>query len=163
VDVFPAAESDTLSGEAPAAPSAADDAVCYYHPEHRAVTVCEHSGRYLCAQCDVEWFGRHMSPEFVASQVYGGDAPFRMRYTRYDLIVRYLAVTGIVFFLYPSLITAPIALYLAWRHWGDARNPAQDFRRSMALGAGISGLSLTLWVLAMAGFVGMLITAGSGA
>ena len=94
------------------------EASCYEHPNKRAVGVCAHCGRFLCGLCEVEVGGSVWCPECL------GPGPSRPKLaaletsrTLYDSIALALATWPLIVFLYVSVFTAPVALYVAIRYW----------------------------------------------
>jgi hypothetical protein len=117
IDVFPAALR-------PAGPAAVGQAVmvegeasCFYHPAKRAVLPCESCGRFLCALCDVELNDQHLCPACLAAGKRKGTLKqFENRRTLYDSLALAVAVFPMIL-VWPSLLGAPIALYIAIRYW----------------------------------------------
>ena len=116
-EVFPALLRPLEQGVAGEALLADDDAACFHHPQKRAVRPCGGCGRFLCALCDIEVGAEHLCPACLESGIRTG----RMQHlesqrTLYDRIALAVAVIP-MFIFYFTLVTAPLAIFLAFRHW----------------------------------------------
>ncbi|MBW1796932.1 MAG: hypothetical protein JRJ21_00720 [Deltaproteobacteria bacterium] len=117
VEIFPALFREFPSG-APAVSLVLDDeATCFYHPKKKAVVPCAVCGRFLCALCDVEFNGRHVCLTCLET----GKKKHKIKNlenhrTLYDTIVLFLAIAPMVF-VWPTILTAPMALFMAIRYW----------------------------------------------
>ncbi len=127
VEVFPALFREPKlagTGEALVAP---EDASCFYHPARKAVQPCEACGRFLCALCDCELNGQHLCPTCLeVGKKKGKLANLENRRTLYDSIALALAIIPLLIF-YFTIVPAPLALYLAIRHWNT---PTSIIRRT---------------------------------
>lgn len=93
------------------------EAACFFHADKRAVVPCDSCGRFLCSLCRLEFPDRNLCPACLQP---GQDRPQALQLensrTLYDTIA--LAVAALpAILIYPTIITAPIALFLTWRHW----------------------------------------------
>ncbi|MDR3555510.1 MAG: hypothetical protein P4L55_12210 [Syntrophobacteraceae bacterium] len=99
---------------------ALDEASCFYHPGKRAATHCDACGRFLCALCEIDLGGRKICPKCMEREKQQGLlTEFVTQRTLYDQIALSLAtwpLLSLVFF-YLSVVTAPMALYIAVRYW----------------------------------------------
>ncbi len=103
------------------------EASCFYHPTKKAILPCESCGRFLCAICDVELNGQHICPSCLESGKKKGKLQqLENRRTRYDSIALAVAVFPAIM-AWPSLLGAPIALYISIRYW---KAPLSIVRRS---------------------------------
>ena len=117
VEVFPALFREFPSGAQAESLVLDDEATCFYHPKKKAVVPCSVCGRFLCALCDVEFDGRHLCLSCLES----GKKKHKIKdlenhRTLYDTIVLLLAVVPVLF-VWPTILTAPMALFLAVRYW----------------------------------------------
>jgi hypothetical protein len=114
-----AGESLTFEGESS----------CYYHPNKKASVHCQGCGRFLCSLCDVELNAHHLCPACLETGAKKGTIE-NMDNTRtnYENMALHLAVVPILFF-FPTILTAPIALYIAIRYW---RSPSSMVFRTKA-------------------------------
>ncbi len=140
-----------LPGDAPAE----GDAVCFYSPNRRATTSCDHCGVLISDPWAAAW-GRetvclkcleHLREEKK-------DERFISNRTLWDNIALILALVPFSFiFWWAAFITAPAALILAIRHWNTSRGmvPRGRFRLvatvllSLLQIAGIGALFFGLW------------------
>jgi hypothetical protein len=97
--------------------AAEGEASCYYHPQSRALLHCEGCGRFVCTLCDLDLDGRHLCPHCLERGVrVEKAASLQDRRVLYDSMALHLATWPIVTVWLP-LFTAPIALFVAVRHW----------------------------------------------
>jgi hypothetical protein len=117
VEVFPAALRPPGPGVTGEAVLVDGEASCFYHPAKKAVLPCESCGRFLCAVCDVEMNGQHLCPACLASGKKKGKLKqLENRRTLYDSLALAVAVYPTIF-VWPTIVSAPIALYIAIRYW----------------------------------------------
>ncbi len=145
--------------QGPAAPRAAEsigsdeDAACFYHARKKAVVPCGQCGRFLCALCDLELDGRHLCPGCVEAGRAANDqaalqqgVPLRPRvlHDRIALLVAAVPLFPLLWFF--TLLTAPVALFLSIRYWGEPdRSPIPRGRWRLVL-AGLLALGqLAVW------------------
>lgn len=138
----------------------AQESSCYYHPEKRAASACDHCGRFLCALCDVEMDGAHLCPRCIEQGVDVSGLATPREFVHYDTIALHLGVWPLivvfpVMLVIPVLVTAPVVLYLVVRHW-RTRLSAVPRNRWRFVVAGAFGLlqiaAVTAIVLSYAGF-----------
>jgi hypothetical protein len=95
---------------------------CFYHPQKKAILPCQSCGRFLCALCDCELRGEHFCPACLeVGRQKGKIKLLENQRTLYDGIALSLAVVPMLIF-YFTIITAPLALFLAIRHWNAPRS-----------------------------------------
>ena len=153
VEVFPAALRPPGLGTSGEAVLAEGEASCFYHPAKKAVVPCEGCGRFLCAVCDVELSGAHLCPGCLES----GKKKGRLKQlensrTLYDSMALAVAVYPMIF-VWPTLLGAPIAIYLAIRHWNA---PSSIIRR----GKWRAVLAIILGSLQILGWVAVFVSIG---
>jgi hypothetical protein len=92
-------------------------AECYHHPGRPAKVPCAQCGRFLCELCEVELDGRSLCFACVKA---GRDSRLETRLdtrrTHFDSLALSLAIFPALF-IFPTIITAPAALYVALRYW----------------------------------------------
>jgi hypothetical protein len=122
VEVFPAMFRRHTPGRDGEAVVLETEASCFYHPQKKAVLPCEGCGRFLCALCDCELHGQHFCPACLETGKKKGKIK-RLENERvlYDDLALSLAVLPLLIF-YFTLVTAPIALYIAIRYWNSPRS-----------------------------------------
>src|SRR5262245_20168171 len=112
ISVCPALLRPLAAGELGETIRSDQESACFYHPRRQAVVPCESCGRFLCSLCDVDFNGRHVCAPCLESARGQGALPnLETRRTRHDLIAMAVAIYPIVPFVFPTLFTAPVALY----------------------------------------------------
>jgi hypothetical protein len=116
VHAFPALFRPLESGRAGEAVLSDEESACFYHPKKRAVVPCDNCGRFLCALCDLEFNARHYCPPCLEAARDRGALPrLESQRTCHDRIAMALALYPLLIFFYPTLFTAPVALFLSVR------------------------------------------------
>lgn len=127
VEIFPAFFRKMNPGQSGEAIMVEGESSCFNHPQKKAVRPCDGCGRFLCALCDCELNGRHFCPACLdAGKTKGKIKSLENQRTLYDSIALSLAVYPILIF-YFTIITAPMTLFIAIRHW---KSPLGLVRRS---------------------------------
>jgi len=145
--VFPALVREVEAQPGEALLDAAESS-CFYHPHKRAVVPCDQCGRFLCSLCDVPLGSQHLCPKCIERDEASGDAGrLKREMTHYDEIALALAVFPMLFF-YVTFITAPIAFFLAVRHWNTRMSIVPRGRSTLVLAIALSGIQLAGWALA---------------
>src|SRR5262249_16864330 len=117
VVVFPALFRGLTPGAAAEPVLVENEASCFYHPRKKAVIPCDNCGRFLCALCGVELNQQHLCPACLESGKKKGKlAHLENKRTLYDRMALGLAVFPMLVF-WLTIITAPMALYIAIRYW----------------------------------------------
>ena len=155
VEVFPAALRPPGPGASGERVHMEGEASCFYHPAKKAVVPCESCGRFLCAVCDVELSGAHLCPACLES----GKKKGRLKQlentrTLYDSLALAVAVFPIIAWPF-TLVSAPIALYLAIRYWNA---PTSIVRRSKWRAV----LAIVIALLQIAGWVAVFVAISHG-
>ncbi len=150
VDAFPA----LFRQQGPATPGENvvldTEASCFYHPRKKAAVHCFSCGRFLCALCDMDINGKHFCPQCLESG--SKTLPVKNlenRTVRYDMIAMALAIYPLLIF-WLTIITAPIALYTAVRHWKSPLGVLPRTKIRFVVAILIAGLEMTGWVLLIA-------------
>jgi len=101
---------------------------CFYHPHFAATAVCDHSGRFICDLCAVEWDSGTVSLQALEEMKWRGEnEKLRDGCTLWDDIALALATFPLLTFFLP-IITAPIALFICIWKW--RAGPTSITRRS---------------------------------
>ncbi|MEW6303187.1 MAG: hypothetical protein AB1705_06940 [Verrucomicrobiota bacterium] len=144
---------------APEAPQAAEqvltegEAACFYHPQKRAVIPCESCGRFLCALCDVDLDGKHYCPNCLESgRKKGRIQKLEQQRTRYDQIALALVFYPLILCGYPSLITAPIAVFVALRYWNAPSSRVARTKLALGIALAFAVVEIAIWVLIFISF-----------
>lgn len=134
---------------------------CFYHPEKKAVTPCDHCGRFLCSLCDIPIGDRHLCPACVEK---GADSttetPVENEYTYYDRIALSLAVLPILIWPF-TLFTAPLTLYIIVRYWKKPLSVMPRRRWRYVLAALIAVPQVAAWGFLFVSLIGGLIRAAT--
>ncbi|MCD4654957.1 hypothetical protein K8T06_13605, partial [bacterium] len=117
INLYPALLKDDSTDHVSSIPVLSDESSCFYHPSRKAVIPCSQCGRFLCGLCDIELNGIHRCANCIDHAVKEESIENLItNRTRYDYIALLLAVVPIIF-IYFTLITAPVSLYIAIRYW----------------------------------------------
>jgi hypothetical protein len=148
VEIFPAFFRRATPGREGELIMAEGESSCFYHPQKRAVLPCEGCGRFLCALCDCELHGQHFCPACLETgRKKGKIKKLENERTLYDNIALSLAIYPLLIF-YFTLITAPMALYMAIRHWNSPRSIVHRTRIRFVIAIVLATLQLGGWAVA---------------
>jgi hypothetical protein len=115
VEVFPAILQAPVAAM-PAPLLVEGESSCFFHPAKRASMVCQECGRFLCALCDLELNGRHVCPACLNSgQRKGKFKDLENSRKLWDHLALTVAAVPMLC-VWPSIIGAPMALYLVLRY-----------------------------------------------
>lgn len=149
VDVFPALFRTPTSGQSGEALSEQNEAGCFYHPNKKAVVLCEMCGRFLCALCDLELDGRHLCPSCIEK----GKKNRKLKSLEnhrllYDNIALALAVYPLLMF-WLTILTAPLAIFVAVRYWKSPSSilPRTKIRYILAIVLAIMQIAGWIWLM----------------
>ena len=136
--LFPAILREQVAGSAGEIILADDESACFNHPQKKAVVACSYCGRFLCSLCDVDFGGRHLCPTCIETGVEKKKIEnLENRRTLYDDLALSLAVIPVLllFGIYFTFITAPMALIIAIRHWNSPSSiiPRTKIRMILAI------------------------------
>jgi transcription elongation factor Elf1 len=153
VDLFKAFLAPVEAGSAGSPVHLQGQAECFYHPGKQAVAPCAACGRLLCALCQVEFQGR----EYCLACMSAGRSARTMttledQRVLYDSVALALAFWPMLF-VFPTLVTAPAAIFVALRYWKRPLSilPRSRFRFLLALL--LAGGQLVGWTVFFAGIV----------
>lgn len=149
VEVFPAMFREPAKGHAGELVLTDSEASCFYHPKKKAALPCDACGRFLCALCDCEHHGRHFCPACLeAGRTKGKVKGLENTRIRYDNIALALALYPLLI-VYLTIITAPIALFVAIRYWKSPRGLAQPSSLRFVVAILVATLQLAGWTAAI--------------
>ncbi len=115
IKIFPAALRVAPSTQSESA--AEGEATCFDHPSSRAIASCAQCGRFVCSLCVVEVRNNNYCPSCMAAGLHkGAGADLAPSRVSYDTIAFAIAVGPLLFFPI-TLITGPVAIFLAFRYW----------------------------------------------
>lgn len=154
IEVFPALINPPAPGQSGEKLLIDDQSSCFYHPSKKAVIPCESCGRFLCSLCDIEFNGRHLCSTCIESGAKKGKiVQMRRDTTYYDDIAIALAILPILIF-YFTIITAPIAMYIAIRYWNAPLSAAPRGKWRFVVAIVFASLQIIGWgfgILALMG------------
>jgi len=149
IDVFPAFYHSPRSGKE-GETLIDDQASCFYHPQKKAVIPCDHCGRFLCALCDVELSDKHLCPACVETGKKKGRIVNLDRHrVLYDGVALRLALFPMITIWF-TLITAPMAIYLAIRHWKSPTSLVRRTKIRFIFAMALAGLQILAWTTGIA-------------
>jgi len=123
------------------------EASCFYHPQKQAAQVCDGCGRLICSLCSVELGAEHLCPSCIsAGRRKGKITSLEGSRTCYDRIAMSLAIVGILFYAF-SIVLAPIAIYVAIRHWNSPGSLLGVSKNRYVIAIIIASLELTGWLI----------------
>jgi hypothetical protein len=145
VDVFPAIMRKVGSFKAGKAVSF-DEASCFYHSEKRAESTCHYCGRFICSLCEIDLHGEKLCPScFQSGRQKGRIKNLDRERTLYDTVALKLALYPIVTVWF-TVVTAPIALYLALRYWKSPLSVTRHTKIRLVLAIIFSVCQIGAWV-----------------
>lgn len=115
--------------------SAADEASCFYHPQKTAAALCNACGRFLCTLCETELAGRCLCPSCIDKGRHNEEIEQLVtRRTLHDSLALSMAILPMLFF-FVTVVTAPIAIYIAIHNWKRPGSilPRSRFRFVLAI------------------------------
>ena len=178
---FPAARGEILEGGYGEPLEEESESSCFHHSEKRAVVPCDACGRFLCSLCDIAMRGKHYCSACLEAAIREGRLPeLQTEYTRYDVLALTAACLPFMLFVpvalfilpfnvdlglgaffsllfFPTLITAPIALYVALRYRKRTDSPLGRHGLPTFLAIFLASAEFSLWVAVIVAFAGALI------
>ena len=149
--VFPALFQPLAAGSVGELLVAGDEAGCFYHSGKRAAAVCELCGRFLCALCDVDLNGQHCCPSCIERGVQKEKLPVLDNYRMlYDSAALGLAVLPLFFCAFASVVTAPLAVYVALRYWKSPSSVVGRTKARSVLALSLAGAQILVWLIFVA-------------
>jgi hypothetical protein len=135
VELFPAILRPLHEGGTVGLQVAEGEASCFYHPDKQAVTICSSCGRFVCSLCEIDLAGRHLCPVCLEQGRQNEQlSELVTKRILHDSIA--LNTTLLPLLIWPvTLITAPIAFYLAITAWRKPSSilPRTKIRQVLAL------------------------------
>ena len=153
-DVYPAFFRKLPAGQTGDPLQAEKEAGCFYHPGKKAAVTCSSCGRFLCALCDVEFNNRHLCPACLET----GKTKHKIKNLEnhrvcYDKVALYIALISMIF-VWPTLITAPIVVFMVIRYWSAPGSIIAHTKIRFVVALTIACLQIAAWIL----FFGSLIS-----
>jgi hypothetical protein len=123
------------------------EASCFYHVQKKAVVACEYCGRFLCSLCDIDFNSQHLCSTCIeAGKKKKNLKNLENRRVLYDDMALAFAILPLISFFF-TVITAPIAIFLAIRHWNTPTSiiPRRSKAR-MLIAIGIALMQVGGWI-----------------
>ena len=152
IEVFPALFRRFVPGRAGDLLMVEGEASCFYHPQKKAAVPCQGCGRFLCDLCDCHLNGEHFCPACLETgRTKGKIKNLQNERTLYDSIALGLAVlpVAVIFGIYFTFITAPLAMYVAIRYWNAPRSIVRRTRARHIVAIVFSALQMVGWAFAI--------------
>ncbi len=122
-----------------------EEAGCFYHPGKKAEVACDYCGRFLCSLCDLELGGKHLCPTCLeAGRKKGRITNLERHRTLYDSVALRLSLFPLILPWF-TLLTAPIALYLAISRWNAPTSVVGRGKGRLKVAIVLSGLQILAW------------------
>jgi hypothetical protein len=148
VSVFPALYRTLETGRPGETLLSDEESACFYHPTKRAIVPCESCGRFLCALCDLDLNGTHYcAPCLEAARGRGAFPRLENQRVCNDRIALAVAVYPLILFFYPTLVTAPVAVFLSARALRAPGSLVRGSKVRCILAMLIATAEIVLWVL----------------
>jgi hypothetical protein len=148
ISVFPALRRPLEQGRPGETLLTEEESACFYHPRKRAVVPCDSCGRFLCALCDLDLGGTHTCAPCLESARDRGALPrLENRRTCHDRIAMAVALYPLMLFFYPTLVTAPVAVFLSARALRTPGSLVHGSRVRCILAMLIATAEIVAWIL----------------
>jgi hypothetical protein len=129
-------------------------AECYNHPGRQAKVACSQCGRLLCELCEVELQGRSLCFSCLKSnRGKQKEVGVDNQRTLYDSIALALATVPILF-IFPTVITAPAAVYVTLRYWKQPVSVLPRSRWRSILALILAGGQIAGWIILLITIIG---------
>jgi len=148
-DVFPALVRKQPAVQTGELLQTDNEASCFYHPKKKAKVACSVCGRFLCALCDVVLDERSMCLTCVESgKNQRKIKSLENKRTLYDTKALSIAVVPMLF-VYPTIITAPIALFMAVWYWKKPSSIVPRTKIRFVIAIILSLLQIAGWLIVL--------------
>lgn len=148
--LFPALFQGVARGQVGERLADAAQAACFFHASRKAAVACDACGRFLCELCDLPNGKRHICPlclgaDVAAGAETGGITTRQQTTVLYDNVALALALWPLLL-IYPTLITAPLALFVVVRYWRRVNPPMARSRSRFVVAALLALAQIGGWV-----------------
>jgi hypothetical protein len=149
LEVFPALFRETVAPAVAEPVMMEGESTCFYHAAKKAVVPCDVCGRFLCALCDLEMDGQHVCPACLETgRTKGKMEKLVSQRLLPDQQAMMFALLPLLL-LWPSLVGAPIALYIVIRHWHTPGSlTAKRPRLLLGVAGALAILEILGWIVA---------------
>ena len=123
---------------------------CFYHPNKKAAIPCDSCGRFLCSLCDLELNEQHVCPACLETgQKKGKLKDLQNSRVCYDKLALTLATLPAMICLWPSIVGAPFALYVALRYRNAPCGIRGKSTLCFTLAIVLASLQIVAWLVAL--------------
>jgi hypothetical protein len=150
IEVFPAFFKENAPGQAGEILLLDGESSCFYHPDKKAILHCDGCGRFVCALCDCELRGQHFCPRCLeAGKSKGKIRNLENSRILYDTISLALVVLPVItlLFWFLTIVTAPIALFVAIRYWNAPRSILRRTKLRYVIAMVVATVEMGAWAL----------------
>jgi hypothetical protein len=119
---------------------------CFYHEHKRAVAPCDSCGRFICSLCRVDLGSDTLCPGCIHAGIRKGKLKKLQNSVRLNDTIALWIATLPAFLFWPSLISAPLAIYWSVRYWNAPTSILPRSRARFILAVLIAGLQITGWI-----------------
>jgi len=124
----------------------AGESACFYHPGRIAAVPCDRCGRFLCPLCDLRFGAQHYCPRCLEQGHHDRSLPLLVHHrVLYDSLALWLALLPMLFFVFPTLFTAPLVLFIVIRYWNAPGSLLPRGRGRMVAAAVLAALQSLFW------------------
>jgi hypothetical protein len=147
-ELFPAFTAPPEEGaRAEAIVAAAEEAACAFHAGKRAVGSCQRCGLFVCSLCELTLGDEKICPTCLESGVKKGKLKnlenHRFLWDRLALML----VTYPLILFYFTLVTAPVAVFIALRFWKAPTSIVRPGKTRMAIALSVALLEIVGWAV----------------
>jgi hypothetical protein len=152
VEIFPAFFRRAAPAETGEIVLIEGESTCFYHENKKAVIPCRSCGRFMCALCDCELNGEHFCPACLErGKAKGKIKNLENQRTLYDTIALSLVVLPVItlIFWFMTIVTAPVALFLAVWYWNAPGSIVRRTRMRYFLAIAFATLEIAGWAIGL--------------
>ncbi|MCP4748664.1 MAG: hypothetical protein GY874_21390 [Desulfobacteraceae bacterium] len=149
-DVFPAFYRVRNTPLAASAIQEQDKAECFNHPGKQALTACSICGRLLCSLCEINLDSTIFCiPCLESGKEKKKISALENQRLLYDNLALAFAFCPILF-VFPTLITAPVSLFITLRYWKTPGSIQRRSRFRFVLAFVLASLQIAGWIFFIA-------------
>jgi hypothetical protein len=147
-ELFPAFSAPgEASAPAEAIVAPGEEAACAFHPGKRAAASCGRCGLFVCSLCELPLGEERICPRCLESgRASGKLKDLESHRFLYDRLALMLVTYPLIFF-YVSILTAPIALFVAIRFWKAPTSIVRPGKTRMAIALAVALLEIAGWMV----------------
>ena len=147
-ELFPAFSAPPEeAARAEAIVAAAEEAACAFHAGKRAVGACQRCGLFVCSLCELTLGEERICPTCLEAGVKKGKLKnlenHRFLWDRLALML----VTYPLLLFYFTLLTAPVAVFIALRFWKAPTSIVRPGKTRMAVALAVALLEIGGWAV----------------